>query len=100
MLIFDFGYATLVVMAEQDDSVVYKIFSSAADSASVGGIDVSSEEPWGHFLGRTFGWGWVTVNQQGYSDGVMLSFEEVVFPEVVVNVIASSLTVGRVSRVL
>ena len=99
-LILGFGSVTFVVTAEQDDSVAYEIFSTAGDPASLGGVDVSSEEPWRHFLGKNFSWGWVTVNQQGYSDGVMLSFEEIVFPEVVVNVIASSLEVGRVSRVL
>ena len=62
-------------------------------------VDVSSNEPWVNFIGKVFGWGWITLNQQGYCDGVLLSFEQVVFPEVALNVIASSIKVGVVTKV-
>jgi len=38
--------------------------------------DVSSSEPWHGLIGETFGWGWITINQQDALDGILLSFGE------------------------
>jgi hypothetical protein len=47
---------------------------------------------WKELLGKECGWTWVAINQQGYCDGVMLSFDGIV-PTVLLHVIASSIEV-------
>jgi hypothetical protein len=45
-----------------------------------------------------FGWGWITMNQQGYCDGLLLSFGKVIFPQLVLNVMASAIEVGKIAK--
>jgi hypothetical protein len=97
-VILDFGSIALFVIAEEDDSIDFRI-AATTDYEKTIGIDASSEEPWRQIIGKTFGWGWIAINQQGYSDGVLLSFKEVIFPEIVLTVVASALKVGRVEKV-
>ena len=88
--LFSFGSNTLSVsVVEEDDSIEISA-SVATDSANR--FDVSGQEPWSMFLGKPFGWGWLTVNQQGYCDGVLLSFGGIM-PQVMLNVVASSIKV-------
>jgi hypothetical protein len=97
-LVFDFGSNALVVSAdENDDSIEFSV-SVDTDSRKAGGVSASHLEPWDSVIGASFGWGWVTVNQQGYSDGLLISFEGVV-PQIVLNVIASSIKVGRITAI-
>ena len=96
-LILDFNSTSLVISANEDDD---SIECSAVNAPFVDEgcrLDVSDREPWKNFIGSSFGWGWVTVNQQGYCDGLLLSFEGIA-PQVVLNVIASSLKVGAIVR--
>jgi hypothetical protein len=50
---------------------------------------------WRRFIGESFGWGWVTVNQQGYCDGALLSFDGIT-PDVCLEVAASSIEISNV----
>ena len=96
-LILDFNSTSLVISANEDDD---SIECSAVNAPFVDEgcrLDVSDREPWKNFIGSSFGWGWVTVNQQGNCDGLLLSFEGIA-PQVVLNVIASSLKVGAIVR--
>jgi len=52
--------------------------------------------PWKKFLGKELGWTWVAVNQQGYCDSVMLSFDGIV-PTILLNVVASSIKVCTIA---
>jgi Family of unknown function (DUF6334) len=72
-LAFDFGHATLLIEAIADDDTV-AISTSIPSTAEEGATDVSGREPWRDLIAKEFGWGWVTINQQGYLDGVLLSF--------------------------
>jgi hypothetical protein len=45
---------------------------------------------WDRFIGKAFGWGWVTVNQQGYCDGALLGFDGI-SPNISIEVMASSI---------
>ncbi|MBI3658547.1 MAG: hypothetical protein HY232_19250 [Acidobacteria bacterium] len=97
-LILDFGSSSLVVIAdENDDSIDCKI-SDATDLHKAGSVDASHLAPWNSFVGKSFGWGWVTINQQGYCDGLLLSFEGII-PQLALNVMASSIKVGMIARV-
>lgn len=95
--ILDFGTHALIVNADEDDDSIELSISVAADSHKSGDVDASHLEPWDKFIGMSFGWGWVTVNQQGYCDGLLLSFEGIV-PQIILNVIASSIKVGTITK--
>lgn len=93
-IVLDFGGMCLLVSANQDDDSIHvERVHSAGKGAQ--GLDVSSHDPWVSFIGKPFGWGWATVNQQGYCDGVLLSFGGI-FPGVLLNVVASSLKAVKI----
>ena len=94
-IIFDFDPLSLVVSAMQDDDSIDFNVVVAATVDRTGGIDASQLPAWKDLINAPFGWGWVTVNQQGYCDGLLLSFRGIV-PQVVLNVTASSILVGRI----
>ncbi len=91
--ILDFGPKSLVVIADEDDDSIDVELMNTCDLHIVDGIDASQMEPWKDFIGKSLGWGWITVNQQGYCDGVLLSFGGIV-PQVMLNVAASSIKAG------
>ena len=96
-LAFDFDHISLVVAADgNDDSTEITTQDRADRDGGVG--DASRFEPWNDLIGKPFGWGWVTVNKQGYCDGLLLSFDGIV-PQVVLDVIASSIKVDTISAV-
>lgn len=39
-------------------------------------VEVSDSNPWSKCLGSGLAWAWELTNQQGYSDGLRLEFEE------------------------
>ena len=94
-IIFCFETSSLVLSADSDDDSVD--FWATNDQDLTDGVNVSDSEPWRRFIGKPFGWGWVTINQQGYLDGVLLGFETIV-PQLFLNVIASSFKVRVVSE--
>ena len=97
-LILAFEHLSLMVSASEDDDSIGVIVTDSAGRSPAGGMDAGHLEPWNKFLGKCFGWGWVTINQQGYCDGVLLSFEGIV-PQVFLHVIASSIKVGSITGI-
>jgi hypothetical protein len=90
-LAFAFGSKFLVVRAEpESDTIAVTVESSGSE-----GMLVTQLEPWSNLRGKNFGWGWMTLNQQGYMDGVLLSFEDVVIPQIAITVVASRLRVRK-----
>lgn len=94
ILLLSFGSNILSVSVIEDDDSIE--LSASGAMGSMNRVDVSGEEPWNTFLGKQFGWGWLTVNQQGYCDGVLLSFNGIV-PQIMLNVVASSLKIGIIA---
>jgi hypothetical protein len=94
-IVFTFERNTLTVAAKaEDDSVELSVTNSSGRPPA---HDVSEREPWVTFIREPFGWGWLTLNQQGYCDGVLLSFRGII-PQLVLIVEASSLSVGTIKR--
>lgn len=87
-LILKFQEKCLIFSAEPDDDTISVEDSNSIDVSVYRRID--SSELWRPLIGKQFGWGWITVNQQGYCDGVMLSFEGI-RPRILLSVAASSL---------
>lgn len=92
-LIFDFGQISLIVAADENDDSIDIAVAGQNRPLPVGCADGSQLQPWTNIIGKPFGWGWVTVNQQGYCDGLLLGFGEII-PQIVLNVIASTIKVG------
>ena len=97
-LILDFGQKSLVVVADENDDSIDISVEDTTGLRSGGIVNGSHREPWTNLLGKRFGWGWMTVNQQGYCDGLLLSFDGIV-PQVLLNVIASSIKVGAITGI-
>jgi hypothetical protein len=93
---FDFGPVSLSVFAVSDDDSVDFRCAKTTDLGTTECANASHDQFWSAFIGVPFGWGWITVNQQGYCDGMLLSFGGIA-PQVVMNVKASSITLGRIS---
>jgi hypothetical protein len=96
-IVFSFGPTSLVVLADEDDDTVA---ISAVDTESLEiapESDVSHLPLWEPFIARPFGWGYAVVNQQGYCDGLLLSFGDI-RPKVLLQVIASSIDVKAISE--
>src|SRR6202165_1968360 len=74
-LILVFSRKLLVFEVDEDDDTV-SVYAKRATALDKHGLRQKSRVGiWPHFIGKPFGWGWVTVNQQGYCDGVLLSFK-------------------------
>ncbi len=97
-VILNLDTAALSIAADPDDDSIDFGVTSISE-LQPGGRDVSHNQPWIELLGKPLGWGWVAINQQGYSDAVLLGFDGVVFPRIVLSVAASSIDVGLVSKV-
>jgi len=89
-IILKFEKESLVIQAKPEDDSIHLFRLS---NAEIDGV-LESPEPvpdiLSQYIGQKFAWGWVTVNQQNYMDGVVLSFNDIT-PKVLLNVMASSL---------
>jgi hypothetical protein len=93
-LLLCFQTRSLLIQVDGNDDTI--------QVTSIGMLDIeqtsenlTSSSFWREFVGQPFGWGWAVMNQQGYSDGVLLSFGGVT-PQVLLEVIASSLKTHRI----
>ena len=95
-LVLDFGAISLVIVADsRDDTIDYRTVRTAECQYPYG-ADVSESANWKGLIGQRFGWGWITVNQQGHCDGLVLSFGGIT-PQVLLNVRASSIYVQAIA---
>ena len=95
---FSFGPTSLVVLADEDDDTV-SISVAVTDALEITPeSDVSHLPLWEPFIAKPYGWGYAVVNQQGYCDGLLLSFGDI-RPKVLLQVMASSIDVNAISEV-
>jgi hypothetical protein len=94
-VVLDFDTVSLIVVADGNDDSIDITATDTTEVRNPDCVDGSHLEPWNNFIGRPFGWGWITINQQGYCDGLLLSFGGIV-PQLVLNVIASSIKVSAI----
>jgi hypothetical protein len=96
-VIFDFDRDALVVEGNPDDDSIEIRLVNRGEFQNTQAVEASHQDPWTCFIGKPFGWGWVTVNQQGYCDGVLLSFGGI-DPQLLLTVAASALVVSTITR--
>jgi len=92
----DFESKSLMVRADGEDDTVEICSIDSPRSERLQENDASNVYPWENLIGQELGWGWVTVNQQGYLDGIVLSFGGVT-PQFLITVAASELKVSEIS---
>ncbi len=95
-VVLDFGAVSLIIVADENDDSIDFTVTNRCDVRGAGTVDGRHREPWSGLIGKPFGWGWIIVNQQGYCDGLLLSFAGIV-PQLLLNVIASSIKVSAIS---
>lgn len=88
-IVLKFEKLSLVVEAQEDFDTVDVHVEEENGAESLGKV-AASGPPWISLIGRKFAWGWITMNQQGYCDGVILSFDEIT-PKLLLTVAASSI---------
>ena len=94
-IILAFSAEGLVFRCNEDSDAISVSFE--AITALEGADDLTAEPTWSRFIGKEFSTGWLTLNQQGYTDGALLSFDGVV-PEVGLNVVAAAFEVLEIRQ--
>jgi hypothetical protein len=96
-LVLAFDQVQLRVVADENgDSIDIMVAKNFSTPPELGTPDGSRLDPWKDLMGKPFGWGWVTINQQGYCDGLLLSFGGII-PIVILTVAASSIKIGTIT---
>ncbi|MGH9949249.1 MAG: DUF6334 family protein [Pyrinomonadaceae bacterium] len=97
-IFLEFDQVSLLIEAEVDyDTIIFRVINNE-NCETFSSIDASHSEPWADLIGKPFGWGWVTINQQNYLDGILLSFG-LVSPNLLLSVLASSITVSTINQI-
>ncbi len=91
-LMLSFGNLFFLIAAIADDDTIAVTLASESLQHS---INISHQAPWKDFIGQSAGWSWFIMNQQGYIDGVLLSFDGI-SPQICINVVASSLKIAKI----
>src|SRR5207245_1950080 len=81
--------------ASPDDDTITVRCEDNSSLDTLGWTCLDWKEIWQSLIATTFGWGWVTINQQGYCDGVLLSFNGMQ-PTIMLGVAGSSITINRI----
>jgi hypothetical protein len=92
-----FSAGVLTFAADADTDTIEVRFQEAETFDASGLVQADATAPWSSLIGRPFGWGWIVINQQGYQDGVLLSFDGL-HPTVLLVAAASSLRVYSVNE--
>jgi hypothetical protein len=96
-LILRWNDGSLLFRADIDTDSLEAEFHVGAFALSRKYRSLRSTSPWSEYLGKSCGWTWLAVDQQGYWDTALLSFDGVI-PSVLLNVMASSIYVFSVLR--
>ena len=91
-----FGKSALTVGVNPDDDSIDLRAGRRRDFEGNGWNDLSRRKPWKDHIGKPFGWGWITVNQQGYSDGLLLGFGDI-RPRLMLYAVASSIKMASIN---
>ena len=94
-IVLSFGDCFLSFKIEPDVDTIEAQFHDKKFVSKRSYHSIGHDDPWTRYLNQECGWTWLAINQQGYWDTVLISFETVV-PNVLLNVMASSIHVFAV----
>jgi hypothetical protein len=97
-VVLKFPTVVLTVSVNPDNDTVEVRCQDAGSYDVTELVTITRSSPWAHYVGQTFGWGWIMINQQCYQDGVLLSFDGLE-PVVAITAAASSLRVYSVNAI-
>jgi hypothetical protein len=97
-MLLDFGKTAISVEVDPNDDSLDISAGSEMVSKAKDFSDASDEYPWKEHIGKPFGWGWITINQQGYCDGLLVSFGDI-RPQIMINAVASSIKIAALNFV-
>ena len=94
-IILAFGAEGLVFRCNEDSDAITVSFEPIPELEDAD--DLTAHSAWSRFIGKEFSTGWLMFNQQGYTDGALLSFDGVV-PELGLNVVAAAFEVLEIRQ--
>lgn len=96
-LILDWGVGYLALYADEDtDSLDAQLHEEKwVPLPAYQGLE--NQSPWDRLMGKECGWTWVALNQQGFWDSALFSFDGIV-PTILLQVIASSIEVFTITK--
>jgi len=94
-IILDLADCFLRIALDRDSDTITAEFHGNPFGSKRGYRRIGSTSPWKAFLNQECGWTWLAINQQGYRDSILISFEGIV-PNVLLNVMASSIYVFKI----
>jgi len=94
-ILLAFGADALIFRCYEDSDTIAVTFEPIPDLEDAD--DLTTDPAWSRFIGKEFFCGWLMQNQQGYTDGALLSFDGVV-PEIGLNVVAAAFEVLEVRQ--
>jgi hypothetical protein len=89
LLVLKFTTKWLTVLANSDDDTIAVRVDNGPSGADL--ALVRECRTWESLIGQEYGWGWIALNQQGYCDSILLSFEGPLEPRVLLYVSGSSI---------
>ena len=95
-IVLDFGDSCLRIGVDINTDTLVIRFRSMPFRPTKRSVSLRGSEPWINCVGKECGWTWLAVNQQGYLDTVLISFDGIV-PTIMLQAIASSIEVFTIS---
>ena len=91
-IVLDWGDSHLIVRVDEDTDTLSARFQGHpfVTTEAYGNLGVCT--PWDRQLGKECDWTWIAVNQQGYCDLILFSFD-VMVPQILLHALASSIEV-------
>ena len=95
-IVLDFGDCCLRIGVDIDTDTLVIRFRSMPFRSTKRWVSLRTSEPWKKCAGKECGWTWLAVNQQGYLDTVLISFDGIE-PNILLQAIASSIEVFTIT---
>ena len=97
-IVFDLGDCCLRIGVDINYDTLLCRFQSRPFRATERWVSLRNSELWRKCTGKECGWTWLAVNQQGYLDTVLLSFDGIE-PSIMLQAIASSIEVFSIAPI-
>ena len=95
-IVLDLGDCCLRIGVEINYDTLLFRFQSRPFKPTKRWVSLRNSEPWKTCTGKECGWTWLAVNQQGYLDTALISFDGIE-PSIMLQAIASSIEVFTIA---
>ncbi len=91
-IVLDLETCFLLFRVNIDSDELSASYQAKSFHASRSHRSIRTTKLWSKYIGKSYGWNWLAVNQQGYLDTVLISFMGIE-PNVMLQAVASSIEV-------